>query len=356
MSFIFSFIFSLLFHLVSHLLLPSCPVSSSLSSCLVSRLPSSLLSLSLSSFSVSLCLSLILSPCGVVCVLCCVVSRCGRGCGRGVCVCGVVWHAEKPRVSVQNVSVCTFKTSPCMLAPSAHVETHVRVVPVQFWMDTRRAGRVSSPALLTKNLATWGYHLAPDTKETLTHFQFENRSRTTCSRFLQSSALPGKAVQFQQYSGKLWRESATRWFDQSLPFSPPLLSPPPPPRPPRPPRPPQRNITEQQNNATKDNRQLTTCHERQTKHNVKRRATHDVTRHHNKHKDTHTTRTTRTHVNVHVHVYENVHVGFCTCVCICKCTCRCFCTCRKTQQHSKWNCVGANGPQHMNMYSLVACD
>ena len=31
----------------------------------------------------------------------------------------------------------------------------------------------------------------------LIHFQFENRSRTTCPRFLQSFALPGEAVQFQ---------------------------------------------------------------------------------------------------------------------------------------------------------------
>ena len=49
-----------------------------------------------------------------------------------VCVCGVacvVWHAENPCVSVQIVLVCTFKTSPCVPAPRAHVETHVRVMP-----------------------------------------------------------------------------------------------------------------------------------------------------------------------------------------------------------------------------------
>ena len=27
-----------------------------------------------------------------------------------------------------------------------------------------------------------------------------------------------------------------------------------------------------------------------------------------------------------------------------------------TPQHSKWNCVGTNKPQHMHMHSLVACD
>ena len=26
------------------------------------------------------------------------------------------------------------------------------------------------------------------------------------------------------------------------------------------------------------------------------------------------------------------------------------------KKHSKWNCVAANRPQHMHMYSLVACD
>ena len=31
---------------------------------------------------------------------------------------------------IQNVPVCTFKTSPCVPAPRAHVSTHVRVVPV----------------------------------------------------------------------------------------------------------------------------------------------------------------------------------------------------------------------------------
>ena len=45
------------------------------------------------------------------------------------------------RVWIQNVPVCTFKTSPCVPAPRAHVETHVRVVAANtrtFGMDTRR--------------------------------------------------------------------------------------------------------------------------------------------------------------------------------------------------------------------------
>ena len=53
-----------------------------------------------------------------------------------LCVCWCVcWSTpkkrEKNRVYVQNASVCTFKTSPCMPAPRAHVFQHVRVVPTR---------------------------------------------------------------------------------------------------------------------------------------------------------------------------------------------------------------------------------
>ena len=33
----------------------------------------------------------------------------------------------------------------------------------------------------------------------------------------------------------------------------------------------------------------------------------------------------------------------------------CYRESSRTQQHSKWNGVGANRPQHMHMYSLIAC-
>ena len=49
-----------------------------------------------------------------------------------------------------------------------------------------------------------------------THLKFENRSNTARSRFLQSSALPDKAVQFQLSWGKQWREPAVRWFGLSF--------------------------------------------------------------------------------------------------------------------------------------------
>ena len=41
------------------------------------------------------------------------------------CMCGAAWHAENPRVYAQNVSVCRFKTHPCIPAKRAHVE-HTR--------------------------------------------------------------------------------------------------------------------------------------------------------------------------------------------------------------------------------------
>ena len=37
---------------------------------------------------------------------------------------------EAPRAQVQNVSVCRFKTPPCVLAKCPHVFNHVRVLPI----------------------------------------------------------------------------------------------------------------------------------------------------------------------------------------------------------------------------------
>ena len=76
--------------------------------------------------------------CGVVCCvyMCGVGGACGGACGvvwcvgcvvlvvrGGACgvVCGETWHAENPRVYVQNASVCTVRTSPCVPATGPHV-------------------------------------------------------------------------------------------------------------------------------------------------------------------------------------------------------------------------------------------
>ena len=81
-------------------------------------------SLSLSSFSLSVfflclsvCLSLCLSPCGVVVVL----LWCGVVCH--VVLCCVLWCGV-----VLWCVVCPSKTSPCVPAPRAYVETHVRPI------------------------------------------------------------------------------------------------------------------------------------------------------------------------------------------------------------------------------------
>ena len=165
LSFTFPFILSLLFHLVScflfHLLLSSCLVSSLvlllISSSLLFHLLSSLL-FSLLSF--LLCLSSFIFSCLLVlyrlllsflvlslfhclrvmlCVVWCGVCRCGRGVvgGRGVCLvfvcvcvclcvfvcCGTLkkktWKNQY--LASKSASVCTFKTSPCMPTPRAHV-------------------------------------------------------------------------------------------------------------------------------------------------------------------------------------------------------------------------------------------
>ena len=62
----------------------------------------------------------------------------------------------------------------------------------------------------------------------LKHFQFENRSRTTCPRFLQSSALPDKAVlSFSNLEGS---SGGSQQPDGSISLSPSPLSLPSPPQ------------------------------------------------------------------------------------------------------------------------------
>ena len=59
----------------------------------------------------------------VLCVLCGVSVGCVVCCFLCVCTCGVgeAWHAENPRVYVQNASVCTVRTSPCVPATGPNV-------------------------------------------------------------------------------------------------------------------------------------------------------------------------------------------------------------------------------------------
>ena len=95
------------------------------------NLLSSLFFLSPSSFSVSLSVSVCLCfrevlwscCCGVLWyVVSCVVVWCVCGCGVWCVVCD---HAEKPVCPHPHVPVCTINTSPCVPAPRANVSKHV---------------------------------------------------------------------------------------------------------------------------------------------------------------------------------------------------------------------------------------
>ena len=100
---------------------------------------------------------------------------------------------------IQHFTVCTFKTSQCMSAPRAHVETHVRVVLVHTgtFLNPHTGARGSSSVLPTKNCprkVITCFRGSPKKILDLSRFQIENRSRTTCPQFLQSFASPDKAV------------------------------------------------------------------------------------------------------------------------------------------------------------------
>ena len=162
------------------------------------------------SFSVSLCLSLSLSvsvslsPCGaVVCVVLCVVLCCVCG-----VVCGAAWHAEKTSVCRFKTSPCTGTTRTCVTTCGRGAGTHGDVLNPHtevFWTDTRGRGgeeRGVTVSSAYQEKPTKSSHLAPQVHRKkpldLTHSKFENRSRTTRSRVLQSFALPDEPVHFQQ--------------------------------------------------------------------------------------------------------------------------------------------------------------
>ena len=152
----------------------------------------------------------------VACCLCVSVSV------RSCCCCVVVSTQKRPRVFIQNVSVCTFKTCPCVPAPRAHVFRHT----CAWCLHTRgRFGRThereegegslsasafssrkqgfliilsstltqcqvhaSSPIFCLPRMAHVGSSRASEVHQKLTldltYFQFENRSRRTRSRVL----------------------------------------------------------------------------------------------------------------------------------------------------------------------------
>ena len=151
-----------------------------------------------------LCVMLCCVVCrGVVCGVC----RCGCGCGRGVCVCGVVWHAENPRVQIQkglrvyiqNVPMYAGNTRTCFSTCACVAGIHgdgLNVHTEAFKIYTRWSSSVLLTKICPRKVIPYPRG-SPKKPLDLTHFQFENRSRTTCSRFLQSFALPDEAVKLQ---------------------------------------------------------------------------------------------------------------------------------------------------------------
>ena len=166
----------------------------------------------------------------------------------------------------------------------------------------------------------------------LTHFQFENRSRTTRSRVLQSFASPNEAVEGHCGGNQHAQHTHTH---QHIP-------------------------------------------------------THRPTHHHLPSLPTlplphaHANANAHVHARVYVHarVFVYVCIRICRCVCTCVCVCVCFCvrmciclrpstmvSCfcyisdkyidiffilsyhesSRKPQHSKWNCVGTTRPRHIHM-------
>ena len=64
---------------------------------------------------------------------------------------------------------------------------------------------------------------------------------------------------------------------------------------------------------------------------------------------------TDTHMHTYTHRYTYKHRYTYTCTFSCTFYI-CYHESSKTRQHSKWNCVGAHRPQHLHMYSLIACN
>ena len=135
---------------------------------------------SLSSSLFSLCL---LSPCvGGVCVV--------------VWWCGVVWHAENPCVDTKTPP-CVDSKRPRVCRQHAHMLKNTRVVVAS-----------SVYQKITHVEFSLGHREVHHRNPSILHiFKFEKRSRTTCSRFLPSFALPDEAVKLQLSWGNIGRTS-----------------------------------------------------------------------------------------------------------------------------------------------------
>ena len=145
------------------------------------------------------CLFVCLFVCSFVCVWCVFGVRCVFG----------VWHAENRRVQIptrlrvsnQNVPVCTGNTSTCfkhldVLLVHRHTEAYWDPHAASFRVP-HHTHTPHTPTKMAHAEFSLGPRGSPKKPLDLAHFQFENKTRTTCSRFLQSFALPDEAVQLQ---------------------------------------------------------------------------------------------------------------------------------------------------------------
>ena len=196
-----SLLLSLIFSLLSPLVL-SRP-SSFIFSCLL-VLSSLFLCLSLS---LSLCLSLCLCLRVMLCVVLCGACRWSWRCWWSWCVCVCLRvlrhrlktppcvHSERLRVYQHHAHMCFNMSAWCRYTRGRFESTHGDV------LNGHTEGKRSSPVLLTRICRVWLSRASEVHQRNFwifPIFKFENRLRTTCPRFLQSFALPDKAVQFQQ--------------------------------------------------------------------------------------------------------------------------------------------------------------
>ena len=176
--------------------------------------------LSLSTFSVSACLSpcVFVCCCVLVCVVCvvwcvlCGVCEC-------VCVVCVVWcvarlgtqekppcvDSKRPRVYRHHAHMCYHMRAWCRYTRGRFECTHGGFLDGHTGKRGRKegvGGRGPPSVLLTKicqrRVITCFREVHRKKPLVLTNSRFENRSRTTRSRVLQSFALPDEAVHFQQ--------------------------------------------------------------------------------------------------------------------------------------------------------------
>ena len=156
--------------------------------------------------SVFVCCWLLVVGCWLLCLVCAVCVWCET--------------LEKHRVYVQDAAVSNGTT------PGDVLNVHTRCVGegevvVSLAFSSRIQAKhehvhehlnsmLESSFIVSSAYHEWPtcYHL----HKKFRHLMFENRLRTTCSRFSQSYILPDKAVKLQSSGGNRWREPALRWF------------------------------------------------------------------------------------------------------------------------------------------------